>query len=415
MAGSGPALLDYDPFSAAAMTDPYPLYRELRATCPVFPLPRYDAFALSRFQDVWGVIEDAARFSIAEGPVFFPEVMARPGDAAALEPWQPERSFASWDPPAHTGLRQALHAHFRRGAVAGLEATARCITGRRRAAHCPHGRFDVVADLATPVAVGVSCQLLGLPLEDGPRLAGWSRRSQRRAPGRAGMSEDGVAAQAEMHAYMVERVRERRARPSSVPAVIEALIGAELEGRHLPDADAATQLVTLFVGGAETLPKILAGGVRELARHPDQRAAVAAEPALVPGAFEEMVRHQGVLQSIGRTAKADLEIGGFRVGRGQRLFLLLQSANRDEREFEDPDRFEVRRRPRRHLGFGHGPHHCIGIHLARLEGRVLLEELLRRVREWEIDAAGLERPPSEFQIGFTALPIEFAASEGRPV
>ena len=409
MQRSGPGLLDYDPFSAAAMTDPYPLYRELRATRPGFPLPRYDAYALSRFQDVWGVIEDAARFSIAEGPVFFPDVMGRPGDASVLEPWQPARSFASWDPPVHTGLRQALHAHFRRGAVAGLEATARGISRERLAALCPRGRFDVVGDLATPVAVGVSCQLLGLPAEDGPRLARWSHRSQRRAPGRAGMSEDGLAAQAEMHAYVVERVREQRATPPPAPGLIGALIGAELEGRHLSDADAATQLVTLFVGAAETLPKILAGGVRELARHPDQRAALAAEPALVPGAFEEIVRHQGVLQSIGRTAKTDLEICGLRVARGQRLFLLLQSANRDEREFQDPDRFDVHRRPRRHLGFGHGPHHCIGIHLARLEGRVVLEELLRRVPEWEIDATGLERPPSEFQIGFTALPIEFAA------
>jgi cytochrome P450 len=409
MEGSGPALLDYDPFSAAAMTDPYPLYRELRATRPVFPLPRYDAFALSRFQDVWGVIEDAARFSIAEGPVFFPEVVGRPGAASELEPWHPARTFSSWDPPVHTDLRRALHAHFRRGAVAGLEATARRIASEQLAALCRRGRFDVVGDLASPVAVGVACQVLGLPPEDGQRLARWSHRSQRRASGRAGMSEDGLSVQAEMHAYMVERVRERRAAPLPVPAAIEALVGAELEGRHLSDADAATQLMTLFVGGAETLPKILAGGVRELARHPDQRAALAAEPALVAGAFEEMVRHQGVLQSIGRTAKADLEIGGVRVRRGQRLFLLLQSANRDEHEFEDPDRFDVRRRPRRHLGFGHGPHHCIGIHLARLEGRVVLEELLSRVPEWEIDAAGLERPPSEFQIGFTALPIQFAA------
>jgi cytochrome P450 len=409
MQGSGPALLDYDPFSAAAMTDPYPLYRELRATHPMFPLPRYDAFALSRFQDVWGVIEDAARFSIAEGPVFSPEVVSHPGDASTLEPWQPARSFASWDPPAHTGLRQALHAHFRRGAVAGLEATARRIVRERLAALCPRGRFDVVGDLASPVAVGVSCQILGLPPEDGPRLARWSHRSQRRAPGRAGMSEDGLTAQAELHAYMVEHVRQRRAAPAPALAVIEALVGAELEGRRLSDPDVATQLVTLFVGGAETVPKILAGGVHDLARHPDQRAALAADGALVPGAFEEMVRHQGVLQSIGRTAKTDLEIDGRRVRRGQRLFLLLQSANRDEREFEDPDRFDVRRRPRRHLGFGHGPHHCIGIHLARLEGRVVLEELLRRVPEWEIDAAGLERPPSDFQIGFTALPIEFVA------
>ncbi len=116
---------------------------------------------------------------------------------------------------------------------------------------------------------------------------------------------------------------------------------------------------------------------------------------------------KGVLQSVGRTALVDVEVGGECVRRGQRLFLLLQSANRDARAFPDPDRFDIRRRPQRHVGFGFGPHHCIGIHLARLEGRVLLEELLARVPAWTVDEGAVERPPSEFQIGYTSLPIEF--------
>ena len=132
-----------------------------------------------------------------------------------------------------------------------------------------------------------------------------------------------------------------------------------------------------------------------------------ATPDLVGDAFEEMVRHQGVLQSVGRTALAACEVGGRRIERGQRLFLLLQSANRDEREFESPERFDIRRRPRRHLGFGHGPHHCPGIHMARLEGRVLVEELLARIPEWQVDEAACERPPSDFQLGYVSLPIVF--------
>jgi cytochrome P450 len=171
----------------------------------------------------------------------------------------------------------------------------------------------------------------------------------------------------------------------------------------------AVQLVTLITGGMETLPKILAGGLLELDRARDQRKALATDPALCAGAFEEMIRHQGVLQHVGRTALRDVDVAGQRIRRGERVFLLLQSANRDEREFPEPDRFDAARRPARHLGFGQGVHHCVGIHLARLEGRVLLEELLRALPEHTVDARGAERAVSEFQIGYTRMPVEFDA------
>jgi len=402
--------VEYDPFSTEAMTDPSPLYRALRESGPIHPLPRYDGFALARFEEVWQVLGDADRFSVAEGPVFFPQVVSRPCDVDALVRAPRGRSFSTWDPPIHTRLRAAMSASFRPRTVTAFEGEVRRIARARLEACAPMGRIDVVGDYASHVAVGLACLALGIPASEGPRLVALSNRSSRRADGQAGMNEEALAAQAEIVARMEEAVRDRR-KGRGCGGVVDALLAVELEGRRLTDAEVATQLATLLVGGSETVPKIFAGGVRELAAAPEAIRAIRAEPGLAPGAFEEMVRHQGVLQSVGRTALVDLEVGDEPVRRGQRLFLLLQSANRDPREFPDPDRFDIRRRPMRHVGFGFGPHHCIGIHLARLEGRVLIEELLARVPVWTVDESAALRPPSEFQIGYTRLPIDFRPTD----
>ena len=389
------------------MRDPYALYRELRAAQPVYELPQYEAFALSRFEDIWRVIGDAEGFSVAEGPVFVPGVVARPWDPGRLPPYDPARSFSTWDPPRHTQLRTRIRAFFTPRATRSLEALARRIARERLDAVSPTGRFDVVRDYAAHVSVGLSCRVLGVPLERGPELVMLSNRSQRRDEGRAGQSREGQNAQAEIFRHMLESVVARRRGAAGSPCVADALLEPGPEGERSSDEEIATQLATLLVGGTETVPKIVAGGIRELGLDPAQRAALAADPALAQDAFEEMVRHQGVLQSVGRTAIAPCEVGGRRVETGQRVFLLLQSANRDEREFSEPDAFDISRRPRRHLGFGHGPHHCPGIHLARLEGRVLVEELLARIPEWQVDEAACERPPSDFQLGYVSLPILF--------
>jgi len=389
------------------MRDPFSLYAELRAHQPVYPLPQYQAFALSRFEDVWRVIGDAEGFSVAEGPVFVPEMVARPWNPERPPAYDPARSFASWDPPRHTLLRTRIRAFFTPRATRRLEALARRIARERLDAMVPSGRLDVVRDYAAHVAVGTSCQVLGVPLERGPELVALSNLSQRREEGRAGQTEAGQAAHLEIFRHMLESVVARRANPGGEAVVADALLEPGPGGERASDEQVATQLTTLLVGGTETVPKIFAGGMRELGLDPAQRAELAGDLSLAGPAFEEMVRHQGVLQSVGRTALVDCEVAGVRIERGRRLFLLLQSANRDEREFDSPDRLDIRRRPRRHLGFGHGPHHCPGIHLARLEGQVLLEELLSRIPEWQVDESACERPPSDFQLGYVSLPIAF--------
>ncbi len=168
------------------------------------------------------------------------------------------------------------------------------------------------------------------------------------------------------------------------------------------------QLSTIVSGGTETVPKIVAGALLELWRHPDQRAAVAGDAGRSAAAFEEMLRYGAPLQWVGRTVTEPVVVAGTAMAPGERVLLLLASANRDEREFDDPDEFRWDRQIRRHLAFGYGVHFCIGHHVARLEGRVLLDELLNRIPDYEIDVEGAVRPPSEFQVGYTAMPLVVA-------
>ncbi len=384
----------YDPFSPEAMADPYPLYRELRATAPVYHLERYDAWALSRFAEVWEVLEDRERFSIVEGPVFNRDRLLRHNDGPPAPVTDPMTSFAMIDPPEHTRLRRAMHRSFtpRRADTLAPDVTA-LVADRLEALH---GRehFDVVEDYAAPVSTAATLRFLGVPAADAAWLRERVTTSNRREPGRPGVSAAGATARAEMHAYLVEHVRDA---PGDVAV---ALVGAGL------GVDAtAVQLGTIVVGGIETLPKIIAGAVLRLSGAPEQLRALRSEPDLLPGAFEEVVRLEGVLQSVGRTLVTDTVIGGQPMRAGQRVILLLQSANRDDAEFADPERFDVRRVIPRHVGFGQGTHFCIGIHVARTAGVALLRGFVERFASFRVDLAGAQRPPSEFQIGWTRLPV----------
>ncbi len=393
----------YDPFAPEVMRDPLPFYRELRDAGAVHALPRYDAWALPRFDDVWQVLNDREHFSIADGPIFARErlLVPNPGPPVA-ESNRPVRSFSMADPPEHTRLRRAVLAPFRPGAVGGLEAATRAHVSELLDDLVPRGRFDVVADLASPVATVSTCRMLGIPDADHGTLVHLVNTSARRDPDTPGMSEEGRAAQAALHEYVCGFVGAARGRNQLVDQ-LDAFPTAD--GVPLTDLEIAVQLTTLLIGGVETLPKIVAGGTLRLHRHPDQRAWLAAHPARVANGFEEIMRLDAVLQWVGRTVMADTALSGVAMRAGQRVFLLLVSANRDEREFPEPEAFDVARPFPRTLVFGHGTHFCIGAHAARLVGRVVFEELLARVPEYVVDEAGAERPPSEFQVGYTALPV----------
>lgn len=404
----------YDPFSVEVMTDPYPVYRELRARHRVAPLPAYDAYALTRFDDVWRVLTDRDRFSIFEGPVFHREALLRHHDGRPdTSVGTPVPTFSMLDPPVHTQLRQALLGPFRPRAVVPMEDTVRQFARERLDQLVELGEFDVRHDYASPVAAQVAALQLGFPIEDAELLVGWVNAFVAREPDVAGISEAGQAAHVELRDYLVDLVAERRAIRGDGPRdLIDEL--CDHIGPHGPldDAEIAVQLSTLFIGGSETLPKTVAGGAYELWRNPDARARLVAQPDTVTGAFEEMLRHQLPLQFVGRTLLVDSEVAGVEMRAGQRVVLLLICANRDEFEFDDPERFDATRAIDRHLGFGHGVHVCIGAHVARLEGVVLVQELLARCPDYEVVEQGLAREVSEFHVGWARMPVTGSGSRG---
>ncbi len=411
----GSAAVEYDPFSPEVMADPYPIYRELRARHRAFYIDEYDAWALPRFDDVWSVLADRERFSIVEGPVFHRDRLLRHNDGAPDTSFQrPVRSFSMLDPPHHTRLRQAMIDPFRPRAVARLEDDVRALAVAQLDALAGQDGFDVRHDYASPVAAAVAARLIDVPMSDGVALVTLVNRYVQREPGEAGISAAGMAARREIDDYLggfVAARRRRRAGPATAPGrgdrpdIVEGLLAFDGGSGPLDDAEVIDQLVTLFIGGTETLPKVVAGGAYQLWRHPEQRAAVVADRALAVPAFEEMLRYELPLQFVGRTLLVDAEIAGVPMRAGQRVVLVLISANRDEREFDEPERFDVHRRMERHLGLGHGAHVCIGAHVARLEGVVMLRELLARHPRYDVDASALEREASEFQVGWVSMPI----------
>jgi cytochrome P450 len=394
---------EYDPFAPEMMADPLPFYRELRDRGAVHPLRQYDAWVLPRFEDVWQVLADRDRFSIVEGPIFARDRLLTPnGGAPETSVPRPLPSFSMIDPPVHTRLRRAMLTPFLPNTVATMEADVRAHARAVLDALLARGTFDAVADLGSPVAAVATCCLLGLPVSDHDTIVRQVNAFTRRAPGESGVSPEGRTMQTALHAYLSDFARDSRGRGELVDVLAAYDTGA---GEPLSDAEIAVQLTTLLVGGVETLPKIVAGGLHRLWRHPEQRAVLVGDPSLVGNGFEEIMRLESVLQWVGRTLLVDANLGGQPVRAGQRVFLLLVSANHDDREFENPEVFDVRRPFPRTLVFGHGVHYCIGVHAARLEGRVILEELLARMPDYAIDERGIERPPSEFQIGYTAMPV----------
>lgn len=403
---TSPVDLEYDPYADEAMNEPTDIYRQLRHRYPVYPLPQYDAWALSRFDDVWAVGEDGERFAMDIGPLFEPRALATSNNGTApTPPRSAMSSFSQLDPPVQTRLRQGVGSPLRPRSVEKMASRIRELARARLDELVPQGRFDLYSQYGGLMSASVMCGIVGLPPTSAPEVLDLVNKGLRRRP--PGAAEGTMEALGALHRLLVGAVAARRADPDGTPvAAIDGLLATEVDGRPLDDDQIAVQLGTLVSGGTETVPKVVARCLLELHRRPDQLAAVRSDLAAnCAPAIEETMRFGAPLQYVGRTATCDMEISGAHIRAGQRLFLLIAAANRDEREFDQPDEFRWNRNIPRHFAFGHGVHFCIGVHVARMEARILLEELLRRIPNFAIDEADACKLPSDFQIGYTRLPL----------
>ena len=388
-------MVDYHPYSDAIKDDPYPVYRRMRDERPALYLEEYDCWFLSRFEDIWSVNSRYRALDSSRGTT--------PGQlligTEAVNP-----ALTSMDPPAHSKYRGLISPAFKPNAVKALEPVVRERARALARGLRETGGIDVVRDFAAQVAIRVVCELGGTRFEDKDRMLAWSNAIMEREDGHRGITDAGHQAAREMFSYYFEYVKEMRAQPHRWKGLLGVLLGTDLDG-GMSDATIASYLCLALIGGTDTFPKAFASLVCRLRESPDQRRVLAADAAAIPDAFEEALRHTTPTQMLGRTLAQEIELHGETLRPGQKVMFLFASAGRDEREFPEPDRFDIARRRERTIAFGHGPHVCLGMHTARLEARIALEELLAVAPEYELDLARAERLRTEFVQGFTSLPL----------
>ena len=388
---------EYDPYAYEIHEDPYLVYADLRRHAPVYRNERLGLWALSRHADVFAAFRDTARFSNRNGVSLDPAA-ANPAAAATM-------SFLAMDPPRHTRMRAIVSRAFTPRRVSDLEPRVRALARHYIGEFIENGRCDFIAEFAGKLPMDVISEMLGVPQSDRSELREWADAVVHRDEGVCDLPKSAIEAAAKILGYFDALIRERRARPHD--DLTGALLAAEVDGDRLVDAEVMGFLFLMIIAGNETTTKLLGNALYWLSRNPDQRELVRRDPSLIPAWVEETLRYDPSSQAIARTLATDVELHGTTMREGDRVALLIGAANRDERVFPDPDRFDVRRDTSAALSFGYGTHYCLGASLARLEGRVALEELQARVPDYEIDAAGIVRVHSVNVRGFAALPIEF--------
>ncbi|MGV0581511.1 cytochrome P450 [Mycolicibacterium elephantis] len=395
----------YDPFDPAVMADPLPYYRVLRERYPVYYVDKWDTYAISRFEDIWRVLEvNDGTFVASEGTLPAATVLARHNDGPVPDPpLHPMPFHANFDTPIYDGVRRCTAGRFRLKSVANLADRIRTLANERLDELLPRGSFDLTQDYGGIVAASVVCELLGMSTELAPEVLATVNAGSLAQPG---SGVEVANARPGYLEYLIPLVQRSRTEPGINP-IADNLIDYRLpDGSELNDVEAATQMLGVFIGGTETVPKIVAHGLWELGRRPDQLTAVRADPAAnVPVAREEMIRYCAPAQWFARTVRKPFTIADTTMTPGQRVITLLASANRDEREYPEPDEFIWNRPIERLLAFGRGQHFCLGVHLARLEITVLVSEWLRRVSDWRIISEAASRPPSSFQWGWNSVPV----------
>jgi cytochrome P450 len=405
-----PVLQDfsYDPFDPAVMADPLPYYRVLRDEHPVYYIDKWDTYALSRFADIWQVLEiNDGTFVASEGTLPAATVLANHNAGPVPDPpLHPMPFHANFDAPIYDGVRRCTSSQFRPKSVAALADRIRTLANERLDELLPRGTFDLTQEYGGLIAASVVCELVGLPVDLAPEVLATVNAGSLAQPGSGVEVANARPGYLEYLAPIVQRRRSDTA-DGELP-IVDNLIAYRLpDGSELTDMEAAVQMLGVFIGGTETVPKIVAHGLWELGRRPDQMAAVRADlDANVPVAREEMIRYCAPAQWFARTVRKPFTIHDITIKPGQRIITLLGSASRDDREYPDPEEFIWNRPIERLLAFGRGQHFCLGVHLARLEIAIMVTEWLKRVPDWHVVTEAASRPPSSFQWGWNNIPVE---------
>ena len=377
----------------AALRRESPVYRQAEADGPGY-------WALLSYDDIVAVSGDNQLFSSARGGTNIDEL---PPDALAMI----RTLMINMDPPQHTKYRRLVSTGFTPKIVRRLEPHVRATTRRIVDGVAARGACDFVTEIAAELPLAVIADLIGVPEEDRHKLFDWSNRLIGFDDAEFHTSpEDGQIAATEMFMYAHGLATERKQHPKS--DLVSVLMGASVDGESLTEADFDGFFILLSVAGNETTRNLISGAMLALIEHPEQRARLIADPALITTAVEEFLRWVSPLIYFRRTLQRDVVVGGRQMREGEKVAMYYPSANRDERVFENAHVFDVGRSPNAHLAFGGGgPHFCLGASLARLEIRCMFEELLQRLPDIEL-AGPVQRLRSNFINGIKHMPVRYA-------
>jgi cytochrome P450 len=386
----------FDPYDVEINADPYPVYERLREEAPLYYNERYDFWALSRHEDVTKALVNWQVFSSSHGDLLdiLRAGIELPGGVVMWE-----------DPPLHTTHRGLMSRVFTPRRMAQLEDQVRAYCIKCLDPLVGSNGFDIIAEVAAMLPMRVIGMLLGIPEQDQVAVRNKTDRDLRTRPGQPMVIVESEVVTGEMFADYVEW---RSRHPSD--DLMTMLLNAEFEDetgvtRTLTRQEVLTYTSVLAGAGNETTGRLIGWLAKVLAEHPDQRRLVVEDRSLIPNVVEETLRYEPTGHASARWVREDIDYYGTTLPTGSAVLLIMASANRDPRRFENPDVYDVTRNDVQHVTFGYGLHFCLGAHLARLEGRVALDEFLKRWPEWDVDYSGIKLASTSTVRGWERLPI----------
>jgi cytochrome P450 len=387
----------YSPYDERVMADPWATYRRMQDDAPAYYIPDLDCWALSRFEDIWQASMDRHSYTAGHGTS---------PDALFLASAPPPSVFLFMDPPAHGVHRGMIAKSYQKDKIATIDAHVRAIVRELLMPALETGRIEVYR-LASRVALFVIADFIGLTREEILHIRGLIDRFYTREPGVRGTTPAGAQAFAEAHDYIHGLIGKYRRQPPASHSHINTWLHALAADTTMTDEEIFFSIFAMVITGSDTVPLTTASCVYYLDQFPDQQALARRDPALLAGAFEETARYDQPTNLLGRRLVRDVELHGQTMREGQSVLFLYAAAGRDGREFEQPDSFNIERKMRRTLAFGTGIHFCLGQHLARLEGRIILEELMASIPEFAVERAACRRVYGEFLQSYCSVPISF--------
>ncbi len=387
----------WDPFDEDIDTSPYEVWRRMRDEAPLYRNDKYDFWALTRHADVHAAHVDPATYLSGYGTVL--ELMGRDMSDTG--------QMIFMDPPQHKKLRTLVSKAFTPGRVAGLEGLIREFSRELLDQQIGNPEFDYLEDFGTQLPSLVISSLLGVSPGDRPRVLELINTVFHIEPGVGMINDVSFGAQIGLHEYLTGQLADRRRAPKDdmITALTEAEITEDGKVRRLSDKEAADFANLLVSAGTETVARLLGWAAVILPDHLDQQAAMAADPALLPAAVEELLRYEAPSPVQGRTLSRPVELHGETLPTGAKVLLLTGAAGRDDRVYENADEFNIWRKPEQHVSFGLGVHFCLGAALARMEGRIALQETLARFPTWQVDTDRAVRLHTSTVRGYKSVPI----------